>query len=100
MEQVRRCTESGDAPGWQGATTENTGEYLREEQRRQAGCSAARMQMELLHGLFKPETRFSALRKKGFRRELGGADSSLTDGPQSYDVQSGRPPRRGLMAES
>src|SRR5216683_1232558 len=26
-------------------------EYLREEQRRQAGCSAARMQMELQHGL-------------------------------------------------
>ncbi len=23
--QVHRCTESGDAPGWQGATTEHTG---------------------------------------------------------------------------
>jgi len=64
--QVHRCTESGDAPGWQGATTENTGEYLRKEQRSQAGCSAARMQMELRHGLFKPETRFSALRKRVF----------------------------------
>jgi hypothetical protein len=23
--KVRRCTEAGDAPGWQGATTENIG---------------------------------------------------------------------------
>jgi hypothetical protein len=23
--KVRRCTEAGDAPGWQGATSENTG---------------------------------------------------------------------------
>jgi len=38
--------EGGDAPGWQGATTENTGAYLREEQRRQTGCSAGRMQQE------------------------------------------------------
>src|SRR6202521_2682973 len=29
-------------------------EYWREEQRRQAGCSAARMQMELHHGLLRP----------------------------------------------
>ena len=28
------------APGWQGATTENTRTYLREEQRRQTGCPA------------------------------------------------------------
>src|SRR5438477_2912906 len=49
-----RAPGDNNAPGWQGATTENTGsyrEYLREEQRRQAGCSAVRMQMELHHGL-------------------------------------------------
>jgi hypothetical protein len=54
-----RSTEGGEAPDWQGATTENTGQYLREEQRRQArgprrafrsalgwetGCIAGRMQ--------------------------------------------------------
>ena len=32
------------APGWQGATTENTRRYLREEQRRQAGCPARKPQ--------------------------------------------------------
>ncbi len=34
--KVRRCTENGEAPSWQGVTTENIGnyrEYLREEQR-------------------------------------------------------------------
>jgi hypothetical protein len=45
--QVNRRTETGEAPAWQGATTENTAsnrEYLREEQRSQTGCSAGRMQ--------------------------------------------------------
>jgi len=51
MVQVRRGTESGDAPGRQDATTENYRPYLREEQRSPTGCSAARMQTELHHGL-------------------------------------------------
>jgi hypothetical protein len=37
------CTEGADAPGWQGATTEDIGPYLREEQRRRPGCSDGRM---------------------------------------------------------
>jgi transcriptional regulator with XRE-family HTH domain len=41
--QVTASTETGDAPGSQGATTENIGQYLREEQRREAGCSVGRM---------------------------------------------------------
>jgi hypothetical protein len=62
--QVHRRTENGDAPGWQGATTENTGQYSREEQRRSTPGSPTRqprwagggmqrhsMQMELHHGL-------------------------------------------------
>jgi hypothetical protein len=52
--KVQRCTEGGDAPGWQGATSENTGEYLNEEQRSQTGCSAGRMQLEFHHGLLAP----------------------------------------------
>ena len=32
---------------WQGATSKNTWAYLREEQRRQAGCSTGRMQQDL-----------------------------------------------------
>ena len=47
----RRRTEGGEAPGWQGATTENTGVYLREELRSQRGCIAGRMQPALHHGL-------------------------------------------------
>src|SRR5712691_11609289 len=35
--QLHRRTESGEAPRWQGATTENIGQYLREEQRSQPG---------------------------------------------------------------
>src|ERR1700719_2677118 len=31
--KVRRCTEGGDAPGWQGATSENTGSILSEKHR-------------------------------------------------------------------
>jgi len=47
---MRRRTEGGQAPGWQGATAENTGsyrEYLREEQHSQAGCIAGRMPASL-----------------------------------------------------
>ena len=39
------------APGWQGATRENTGPYSTEEQHRQAGCIAGRMQRDFHHGL-------------------------------------------------
>jgi hypothetical protein len=42
--RVRRCTENGEAPGSQGVTTANIGnyrEYLTEEQRRQAQGSHA-----------------------------------------------------------
>jgi hypothetical protein len=41
--EVAASTEGGEAPRWQGATTENTELYLREEQRRQRGCIAGRM---------------------------------------------------------
>ncbi len=37
-------TETGEAPGRQGATTENTGLYLKEEHRSRPGCIACRMQ--------------------------------------------------------
>jgi hypothetical protein len=36
----QRRTEGGETPRWQGATTENIGQYLREEQRSQPGCPA------------------------------------------------------------
>ena len=49
--QVPRRTETSDAPGRQGAASENTGLYLNEPQRRRAGCSARRMQRDLHHGL-------------------------------------------------
>ena len=39
--KVPRGTETGDAPGWQGARSENTGQYLNDEQRRQAGVPDA-----------------------------------------------------------
>ena len=51
MVKVARGTEGGDAPVSQGATSENTGLYLNEEQRREAGCSAGRMQRHFHHGL-------------------------------------------------
>ena len=53
MVKVPRGTETGDAPGWQGARSENTGQYLNDEQRRQAGCSAGRMQRDFHHGLLE-----------------------------------------------
>ena len=40
--QAASSTEGGEAPGGQGATTENIGSYLREEQGRQPGCIAGR----------------------------------------------------------
>ena len=46
-----RGTETGEAPRGQGATTENTGEYLREEQRSPRGSIARRMQSDFHHGL-------------------------------------------------
>ena len=62
--KVWRRTETGEAPRWQGATTENIGQYLKEEQRRQrrgpqrgsrvgveSGCIARRMQPDSYHGL-------------------------------------------------
>jgi hypothetical protein len=49
--KLRRRTERGEAPHRQGATTENIGQYLKEEQRRRRGCIAARMQPEFYHGL-------------------------------------------------
>ena len=49
--KVQRRTEAGDAPAAQGATTENIGEYFREEQRSEVGCSARRMQLDFHHGL-------------------------------------------------
>jgi hypothetical protein len=48
---VWRGTETGEAPRGQGATTENTEEYLREEQRSPRGCIARRMQPDFHHGL-------------------------------------------------
>ena len=48
---TRRRTESGEAPGWQGATTEHIRAYVSEEQRSQPGWIAARMQPEFHHGL-------------------------------------------------
>ena len=48
---TRRRTESGEAPGWQGATNEHIRAYVSEEQRSQTGCIAARMQPVLRHGL-------------------------------------------------
>ena len=46
-----RCTEIGAAPAWQGATREQIGAFVTEEQRRHAGCSANRMQWGFHHGL-------------------------------------------------
>jgi len=47
-------TETGDAPGSQGATSEHIGPYVSEEQRREARCSAGRMPAEFHHGLLAP----------------------------------------------
>jgi hypothetical protein len=47
----RRRTEGAEAPRRQGATTENTGLYLREEQRSRRGCIGGRMQPAFHHGL-------------------------------------------------
>ena len=48
---TRRGTESGEAPGWQGATNDHIRAYVSEEQRSQPGWIAARMQPEFHHGL-------------------------------------------------
>ena len=53
---TRRCIESGEAPGWQGATNEHIRAYVSEEQRSQPGWIAARMQPEFRHGLLCAET--------------------------------------------
>ena len=49
--ETPRCTEIGGAPAWQGATREQIGAFVTEEQRRKAGCSANRMQRGFCHGL-------------------------------------------------
>ena len=48
-----RCTEIGAGPGWQGATREQIGAFVTEEQRWQPGCSANRMQRGFYHGLLE-----------------------------------------------
>jgi hypothetical protein len=41
---INTVTHRGaEAPGWQGATTEEYRQYLREEQRSQPGCIGGRM---------------------------------------------------------
>ena len=47
----RRRTEGAEAPRRQGATTENTGPYLRKKQRSRRGCIGGRMQPAFHHGL-------------------------------------------------
>ncbi len=51
MVRVPRRTEGGDAPGSQSETSEKYAEYLNEEQRREPGCSAGRMQRHFHDGL-------------------------------------------------
>jgi hypothetical protein len=43
---MRRSTEAGEAPGWQGATTENIGN-MRGRSNAQAGCIVGRMPAHL-----------------------------------------------------
>ena len=52
--KCQRCTEADEAPRGQGATTENAGQYLKEEQRSPRGCLAGRMQLAFHHGLPSP----------------------------------------------
>ena len=52
--ETPRCIEIGGAPAWQGATREQIGGFVTEEQRRHAGCSANRMQRGFHHGLLSP----------------------------------------------
>jgi hypothetical protein len=47
----RRRSEGAAMPRRQGATTENTGLYLEEEQRSRRGCIGGRMQPAFHHGL-------------------------------------------------
>ena len=53
--ETPRCTEIGAAPAWQGATREQIGAFVTEEQRRHTGCSADRMQWGFHHGLLGDE---------------------------------------------
>ena len=66
----RRRTEGAEAPRRQGATTENTGQYLRKKQRSRRGCIGGRMQPAFHHGLlggfvlyavFQPAMRIPAI---------------------------------------
>ena len=49
--ETPRRTESGEAPGWQGAKSEHIGSYVSDEQHSQAVCIAARMQWGFCCGL-------------------------------------------------
>ena len=74
MVKVRRRTETGDAPVWQGADEGEYRQYLTEEQRSQAGCSAGRMQLDFHHGLLGPawgSGRKPRLRKTKQRSQTG-----------------------------
>ena len=54
MAKGRRRSEGAEAPRRQGATTENTELYLKEEQRSRRGCIGGRMQPAFHHGLLGP----------------------------------------------
>ncbi len=63
-------TETGEAAparvrGWQGATTENIGPYLKEEQRSQRGCIAGRMPAGFSPRAARSHTRSSQVRGGG-----------------------------------
>ena len=67
--KVWRRTETGEAPRGQGATTENTGLYLKEEQRSPRGCIARRMQPDFHHGLLgAPPSDLSLPNLRAFRQ--------------------------------
>ena len=49
--ETPRRTETGEAPGWQGARSEHIRPYVSDEQHSQTGCIVGRMQRGFCHGL-------------------------------------------------
>jgi len=101
--EVSRRTETGDAPGSQGAKRENIGRYLSVESRSEAGCSAGRMQTDLHHGLLGAGRQALVRRRRG-TGDLGPGGAHAGVGPStrrfrgSLRAWKGRGARKGQPA--
>ena len=87
--ETPRSTESGEAPGWQGATREPIGHIRPRSNAVQGGCIAARMQRGFCHGLLGIVARYHRP-DVGRPTRASPVDRRVDDAQQRRSVRAGR----------